>query len=196
MTISPRFREALAYAATIHADHLRKGTDIPYLSHLLAVTAMVLEHGGDEDEAIAALLHDAIEDHKATHPDIVSRFGEAVAQIVEGCTDTDKQPKQPWQQRKEEHIARLRASPRSVQLVVAADKLHNARSILADYRTLGESLWSRFNADRGSILWYHRSVADVLTLAPKPLIEELLRVVVEIEQQVQRGRTSLSGEPQ
>lgn len=145
------------------------------------MTAIVLEHGGDEDEAIAALLHDAVEDHKATRPDIVSRFGDAVARIVDGCTDTDQQQKPPWRQRKEDHIAKLKGASKSVQLVAAADKLHNARSILSDYRALGEALWARFNAARNSILWYYRSVAEALTLAPKPLAEELGRVVAEVE---------------
>ena len=134
---------------------------LPYIAHLLAVAALVLEHGGDEDEAIAALLHDAIEDQggHAARRQIAERFGPRVAAIVEGATETDLQPKPPWRERKEEHLARLHEADRSVQLVVAADKLHNARSLIADYGRLGEALWSHFRGGKAGTLWY---------LAPPP----------------------------
>ncbi len=145
MTIIPstRFDGAFAYASRLHARQKRKGTKIPYVAHLLAVTAIVLEYGGGEDEAIAALLHDAVEDQggPATRTEILGRFGKRVVAIVDGCTDTDTEPKPPWRQRKEAYVAHVGDASPSVRLVSAADKLHNARSILADYRLLGEALW-------------------------------------------------------
>lgn len=131
MLLSSRFTEALSYVAALHAEQRRKVSGEPYLAHLLAVTAIVMEHGGNEDEAIAALLHDAAEDQggTATPEEIRRRFGAAVAEIVEGCSDTVVSPKPPWRQRKEAHIARLRDASPSVRLVVAADKLHNVGSL-------------------------------------------------------------------
>ena len=140
MPLSPRLHEALSYAATLHADQQRKASGEPYLAHLLAVAALVMEYGGNEEETIAALLHDAVEDQggMATLAEIRRRFGPAVAEIVEGCSDTAVAPKPPWRQRKEAYIARLRTRPASVRLVSAADKLHNARSILREYRRQGD----------------------------------------------------------
>jgi len=184
VTFSDRFEEALVYALRLHADQTRKGTDTPYAAHLLAVTGMVLEHGATEDEAIAALLHDAPEDQggRATLEEIRHRFGEAVAEIVEGCTDSWTIPRPPWRGRKEAYLAHLRHASASVCLVSAADKLHNARTILADYRALGESVWERFTGGREGTLWYYRSLVQVLGEAgPLPLAEELDRVVTELE---------------
>ncbi len=184
MSHSPRFVQALAYAAQLHAGQLRKGTQTPYLSHLLAVAAIVLEHGASEDEAVAALLHDAVEDQggQSTYDEIRHRFGDVVAEIVAGCTDAFVVPKPPWRERKQAHVERLeRASP-GVRLVTAADKLHNARSILADYRRLGETLWQRFNGGRAGTLWYYRAVTDVLRAHEMhPLVEELDQVVDQLE---------------
>jgi GTP pyrophosphokinase len=184
MPLSKRFDQALEFAAELHRDQCRKGTTIPYVAHLLAVTALVLEHGGDEDEAIAALLHDAIEDQggDATRQEIRRRFGDRVVDIVEGCTDTDKVPKPPWRERKEKYLAHLLSASPSVRLVTAADKLHNARSLLEDYRELGESIWDRFNGGKEGTLWYLRSVVGELNAAgPTPLVRELERVVTELE---------------
>lgn len=184
MKLSRRFEDALTYATRLHAGQIRKGTTIPYIAHLLAVTSIVLEQGGNEDEAIAALLHDAIEDQggASTREEIRRRFGETVVEIVNGCTDAEVVPKPPWRMRKEEYIAHLRDAPASVRLVSAADKLHNARAILADYRSEGESLWKRFHGEKAGTLWYYRSLVDVLRkTGPTPLIEELERVVSEIE---------------
>ena len=184
MKLSRRFEDALTYATRLHAGQIRKGTTIPYIAHLLAVTSIVLEQGGNEDEAIAALLHDAIEDQggASTREEIRRRFGETVVEIVNGCTDAEVVPKPPWRMRKEEYIAHLRDAPTSVRLVSAADKLHNARAILADYRSEGESLWKRFHGEKAGTLWYYRSLVDVLRkTGPTPLIEELERVVSEIE---------------
>jgi (p)ppGpp synthase/HD superfamily hydrolase len=185
MELSPRFLDALGYAAALHAKQQRKISGEPYLAHLLAVAAIVIEHGGSEDEAIAALLHDAVEDQggMATFEEIRRRFGQTVADIVDGCTDTAATPKPPWRQRKESHIARLRDASHSVRLVSAADKLHNARSMLREYRRHGESFWKHFRGGREGTLWYHRTVVATLRQAGvDALVEELDRVVTEIEQ--------------
>ncbi len=184
MVLSPRFDEALVFARRLHAGQMRKGTTIPYVSHLLAVAAIVLEHGGGEDEAIAALLHDAVEDQggAATRAEIRRRFGEHVAVIVDGCTDAETVPKPPWRERKEAYLAHIGHASPPVRLVSAADKLHNARSILADYRLLGEALWSRFRGGREGTLWYYRALVDAFRSAePTPLIDELERTVSELE---------------
>jgi GTP pyrophosphokinase len=190
MTLSDRFTVGLAYAANAHAGQLRKGTSIPYLSHLLAVTAIVLEHGGDEESAIAALLHDAVEDAggKSRLADIRTRFGDSVALIVEGCTDADTTPKPPWRKRKESYLARLGDEPAAVQLVSAADKLHNARSLLADHMVVGSDLWSRFSGGKVGTLWYYRALVNAYSRAPARLLEELDRVVTALEQRAATKR--------
>ena len=180
MTLSARYTDALTFAAEAHHGQLRKGTSIPYLSHLLAVSGLVLEHGGDETEAIAGLLHDAIEDVGAhLREPIRERFGAEVLVIVEGCTDADVQPKPPWRARKEAYIAHLRHAPPPVLRVSAADKLHNARCILADYHAHGPALWRRFNASAAETAWYYTAVADILAAAgaPPTLVGELGRTV-------------------
>jgi len=184
MKLSTRFEEALVFATQLHAGQTRKGTTIPYISHLLAVTAIVLEHGGNEDEAIAALLHDSIEDQggASTREEIRRRFGDRVVEIVDGCTDTDVMPKPPWRVRKEAYIAHISVASAPVRLVSAADKLHNARAVLEDYRIVGEALWKRFNGGKEGTLWYYRAAVDALRkTGATPLIEELDRVVSEIE---------------
>src|SRR5688572_28956686 len=126
MPLTARFREALVYACELHADQKRKGSDTPYVAHLLAVASLALEHGASEDVAIAALLHDAVEDQggRPTAEEIGRRFGDAVKAIVDACSDTDVQPKPPWRARKERYIAHVEHAPRSVLLVSACDKLH------------------------------------------------------------------------
>jgi (p)ppGpp synthase/HD superfamily hydrolase len=186
MALSDRYYEALDYAARLHAQQVRKGTNVPYVSHLLAVSSLVLEHGGDEDEAIAALLHDAVEDQggTATAEEIRRRFGARVAEIVVACSDTDSdvRPKPAWRPRKVAHLDQLRTASPSVRLVVAADKLHNARSIALEYRRSGEALWSRFSGGRDGTLWYYRETLEILSApAPSALVLELGRVVAEIE---------------
>src|SRR5919202_957739 len=150
MALTRRFEEALTFAARLHSAQVRKGTTVPYVSHLLAVAAVALEHGADEDEAIAALLHDAVEDQggAATREEIRRRFGDRVAEIVDGCTDAETTPKPPWRERKERYVSHIASAPPSVRLVSAADKLHNARSILADLRTCGEGVWDRFRGGK------------------------------------------------
>jgi len=185
MTLSTRFDEALVFASRLHVHQVRKGTTIPYVSHLLAVAGLVLENGASEDEAIAALLHDAVEDQggAAAREEIRRRFGDSVAQIVDGCTDADVIPKPSWRERKEKYIAHIRAASPSVRLVSAADKLHNARAILADYRVMGEVLWDRFNGGKDGTLWYYRSLVDTFreVSGSTPLVKELGRVVSELE---------------
>src|ERR1051325_12202408 len=131
MALTSRFEDALSFAARLHSGQLRKGTAIPYVSHLLAVASVALEHGADEDEAIAALLHDAVEDQGGapTREEIRRRFGDRVVEIVDGCTDAETVPKPPWRERKERYIAHVAEASPSVRLVSASDKLHNARSI-------------------------------------------------------------------
>jgi (p)ppGpp synthase/HD superfamily hydrolase len=182
--LSARFEEALTLATRLHAGQTRKGKDVPYIAHVLAVASLVLEHGGNEDEAIAALLHDTIEDqgHQVSLEEIAERFGKAVAAIVDGCTDARTFPKPPWRERKEAYLAHLQYASASERLVSAADKLHNARAILADYRALGEAVWERFNGGKDGTLWYYRALVETLqSCGPTRLVEELTRAVSEIE---------------
>ncbi|NWJ96563.1 MAG: HD domain-containing protein [Chloroflexi bacterium] len=181
---STRFEEGLVFANQLHAKQVRKGTPIPYIAHLLAVASLALEHGANEDEAIAALLHDAVEDQggAATLAEIRRRFGDNVAQIVSECSDTDVIPKPPWRERKEAYIAHVVTASSSVRLVSACDKLHNARSTLLDYRVIGEEVWSRFRGGKQGLLWYFRSLVETFRVAGNsPLIEELDRTVSELE---------------
>ncbi|MBD2181752.1 HD domain-containing protein [Aerosakkonema funiforme] len=184
MVLSERFTEALVFATELHANQVRKGSGVPYISHLLGVASIALEYGANEDEAISALLHDAIEDQggAATREEIRRRFGDTVTEIVDGCTDADTTPKPPWRQRKEDYIAHIPTAERSVLLVSASDKLYNARSILKDYRILGESVWGRFYGGREGTLWYYRALVEAFRKVwSSPLIDELERVVSELE---------------
>ena len=140
-----RLAQGVALALDLHATQTRKGTDTPYISHLLGVAGLVLEYGGEEDQAIAAMLHDAIEDQGAQHePVIAERFGSVVARIVRGCTDADTLPKPPWHERKQTYIDHLALADADVLLVSAADKLHNARAICADLKLYGAAVFDRF----------------------------------------------------
>ena len=185
---SLRFVDALGVAAVMFATTRRNRTKIPYVAHLLGVCAIVLEHGGSEDEAIAALLHDTLEDITPTKRarKTVRAFGDDVYGIVEGCTDgipDRKGKKAPWRERKETHVAALAHESRSILLVSAADKLHNARAIVADLRTIGDTIWNRFNAPKEDVLWYYGAVVDAFRANPahhEALVEELGRVVAEM----------------
>jgi (p)ppGpp synthase/HD superfamily hydrolase len=184
--LGPRFHAAFDYAATLHHSQLRKGTDVPYLAHLMGVCALVLEDGGDEDQAIAALLHDAVEDQggQPVLDEIRARFGDRVAEIVLGCTDAlpaPGEPKAPWRPRKEAYLAHLRAAGPEVRRVSLADKLHNARAILQDFRTHGDALWTRFTADFDGQRWYYRQLAEIHGATPSPLAAELARTIAELE---------------
>jgi (p)ppGpp synthase/HD superfamily hydrolase len=166
------FNEALEYAMALHRFQKRKSTEIPYAGHLLGVCSIVVDAGGTEDEAIAALLHDGPEDQggRATLLDIKSRFGSRVAGIVEHLSDTFEAEKPAWRKRKEDYLMSLRAcQDASVYLVSAADKLHNLRSMLDDYREVGETLWKRFSAPlgRSDVLWYHDALLDIYESGPK-----------------------------
>jgi (p)ppGpp synthase/HD superfamily hydrolase len=187
-----RFSEALTLATRLHATQTRKSSDLPYVSHLLAVAGITMDYGGDEDECIAALLHDAAEDQGGlpTLNLIRERFGERVADIVAGCTDAYAEAgaeKPPWVERKVAYITRLRQASPSVRLVSAADKLHNARSILMDYRQIGEVAFDRFRKETPfHTLWYYRRLADTfLSLDHEShLAQELARVVSRVERKV------------
>ncbi len=184
MQLSPRFDRALLLAAELHRHQFRKSSQTPYIAHLLAVSSLVLEYGGNENEAIAALLHDAVEDQGGlpTLEKIRAEFGEEVAEIVEGCTDAYTIPKPPWKERKVAYIAHLADASASVQLVSCTDKLHNARSILKDYRQLGDELWNRFAGGKDGTLWYYRAIVDVLQkVNSNAIVAELDRVITEIE---------------
>ncbi len=185
--LTARFRDALGLAAVLHADQVRKGSGIPYVAHLLTVAATVIEEGGSEDLVIAALLHDAAEDQGG--PEILARirslYGESVAAVVEACSDTTETPKPPWRERKERYIAHLEAVPEGVLLVSLADKIHNARAILRDYRSVGEDLWERFRGGRDGTLWYYETLAGAFERTGKyrrlagefrAVVDELVRV--------------------
>jgi len=182
--LGPRFDRAFALARELHANQVRKGTQIPYISHLMGVASLVLEDGGDEDEAIAALLHDAVEDQggRRTLGRIREQFGERVAGLVEACSDTDEVPKPPWRTRKEAYIVHLRdpGLPAGAIRVSLADKLHNARAILFDLRA-GHDVFASFNAGREDQGWYYGELADTFAeLTAGPMAAELRRVVGEI----------------
>jgi len=185
VVLGERFRSALVLACELHRDQVRKGSKaIPYIGHLLGVASIVIEDGGDEDVAIAALLHDAPEDQggEATLARIRAEYGERVGAIVEACSDTLETPKPPWRERKERYVAHLEEAPDDVLRVSLADKVHNARAILADYREVEEELWSRFGGTRAESLWYYRTLTDLFSRRrPGPLAYELRRTVDEIE---------------
>ncbi len=161
--LGPRFLQAVLFAAEKHSGQTRKASAIPYIAHLMGVASLVLEAGGDEDLAIAALLHDVVEDCGGAPmlKEVRRRFGSRVAKVVDGCTDADTYPKPPWRERKQNYIRHLKNADADTRLVSAADKLNNVRSILSDYRALGESVWSRFNGGREGTLWYYRTLRDV-----------------------------------
>jgi GTP pyrophosphokinase len=188
-----RLTKAVDYARHLHIER-RKGTGIPYMAHLFGVAALVMGEAGltgapvTEDMVIAALLHDAVEDHggAARLEDIRQNFGLDVARMVEGLSDTlaeDPEAKGPWEQRKESYIERLRHEPPDVQLISAADKLYNARSILEDYRLIGPEIWRRFKRARDLQIWYFESLVDVFKSSGKMrIVDELERVVGELKQ--------------
>ncbi len=187
MMLSDRFTDALTFATQLHAKQTRKGGGVPYIAHLLGVASIALEHGANENEAIAALLHDAIEDQggAATREEIRRRFGDTVTEIVDGCTESDLTPKPPWLERKQAYIAHIPTASPSVLLVSASYKLHNARSVLNDYRILGDAVWERFQGGKEGTLWYYRSLIDAFrSTGSTPLIDELERTVRELERLV------------
>ena len=190
--LTARFTKALVYATKLHAGQCRKGTSIPYISHLLGVASLAFEYGPDqkepiEDLAIAALLHDAVEDQggAATLRVITRRFGKTVAAIVDGCSDADVVPKPPWQRRKEAYLERLTRESPDVRFVSACDKLHNVRAIIRDYRTHGDRLWKRFGGGKDGPLWYYGALVKVYREEEcAPLIKDLAREVRTLRQLV------------
>ena len=161
MKLTDKFNEALSYAERLHRNQKRKGTDIPYISHLMTVSSIVLEYGGNEEEAIAALLHDAVEDQggEMTYKYIKTKFGHNIASIVLDCSDTWKQIKPSWRERKESYIRNLEKKKSSSLLVSLADKTHNAESILSDHFEIGENIWLRFNGGKKETLWYYSELS-------------------------------------
>jgi (p)ppGpp synthase/HD superfamily hydrolase len=194
--LGPRFLRAFLFAAEMHAGQRRKASTVPYIAHLMGVASLVLEAGGDEDLAIAALLHDVVEDCGGAPmlKEVRQRFGKRVANIVDGCTDTDIDPKPPWRERKENYLQHLRKAGRDTRLVSAADKLHNVRSILADYRDAGESIWARFNGGRDGTLWYYRVLLDeFLQRKPNRITRELELAVNDLELAAKGNKPSRPG---
>ena len=182
--LTERFDQALAYASQAHRRQTRKGGDVPYVSHLLGVCSIALENGADEDQAIAALLHDAVEDQGGPGrlADIRSMFGERVAEMVDHCTDADTEPKPPWRERKEAYIASLSSKPRASLEVSIADKTHNASAIVNDLREVGAEVWDRFTGKRDGSLWYYRTLADrFCELVPGAASKRFALLVKEME---------------
>jgi GTP pyrophosphokinase len=190
--LGPRFQRAFEFAAKQHAGQTRKASTIPYIAHLMGVASLVFEAGGDEDLAIAALLHDVVEDCGGAPmlEQIRRRFGSRVAKIVDGCTDAYGLPKPPWHDRKVGYISRLKKEDDETRLVSAADKLNNVRSILSDYRVIGESVWSRFNGGRDGTLWYYRTLRDeFLRSKPNRITRDFDLAVRDLES-LTAGKTS------
>lgn len=185
--LTSRFDDAFRYAHEVHGPQTRKGTSAPYLGHLMGVASIVLDDGGTEDEAIGALLHDAAEDQggRARLEDIRSRFGDAVARIVEDCTDSWEIPKPPWIDRKQAYIQHARSLVPPSLRVSAADKVHNAYGILRDLRKIGDGVWARFNAKPDDIVAYYESLVRAYREAGGgPLVEELERIVRGIQREM------------
>src|SRR5678815_3213932 len=185
MKLSEKFEEALIYATRAHGNQTRKKTGIPFVAHILGVTAIALEYGANETEAIGALLHDTVEDCGGAERllDIREKFGDDVAKIVDGCTDTDETPKPPWLERKKDYIAHLRHAPIPTQLVSASDKLHNVRAILMNYRTDVDKLWDRFQGGKEGTLWYYAALLEAFSKSEKlaPLLAEIDRTLTTLE---------------
>jgi len=181
--LTDRFDEALAYASKLHRDQRRKGTAIPYVAHLLGVASIALENGADEEQAIAALLHDAVEDQGGAPQLAVirARFGDRVAEIVDHCTDADTEPKPPWRARKEAYLESLTHKPVASLQVSLADKTHNAGAIVTDLAVHGDALWQRFTGGRDGSLWYYEALAQAFhARIPGPATDRLAALVSEM----------------
>ncbi len=191
---SPRLDDALAFAADAFRHRVRKGTEVPYLTHLLQVMVHVAEHGGDEDQLIAALLHDWIEDIPGADRAVLeARFGPRVADFVVALSDCFGHPKPPWEERKRDYIAKLATEPPELKLISAADKLHNARSMVRDLNAIGDTLWGRFTGNREQTLWYYREVLAALETGwSHPLLDELRDEVARLHDVAERVRRAAS----
>ena len=180
-----RIIDALIFSINLHKNQLRKGSQIPYIAHLLGVTSLVMEAGGDTDQAIAALLHDAVEDQGGikTLKEIQTKFGDRVARIVEECSDSFTYPKPPWRQRKEKYLKHLPSATADARLVSLADKLHNSRSILLDIKNNGLEIFDKFKGGKEGTLWYYKSLAEIFKqIESNCLVDEFVMVVEQIEQ--------------
>jgi (p)ppGpp synthase/HD superfamily hydrolase len=182
--LSERFQKAFSQALDLHREQLRKASQTPYIAHLMSVAALVLENGGNEDQAIAALLHDAVEDAGGldTLQAIREEFGNVVADFVDGCTDSYTEPKTDWKPRKLAYLEKLKNASDEVKLISLADKVHNARSILQDLQTFGDETWDKFKGKKTGTLWYYQALIEIFKDAPYPgLKHELSTVVDEIQ---------------
>jgi len=193
---SERLADAFAYAVRLHAGQRRNGTEIPYVSHLMAVAALVQENGGGEDQVIAALLHDGPEDQggEVTLAEIEARFGPRVATIVRECSDTFEEPKPPWLERKRDYLRHLETASEETLLVSVADKVHNLGCIARDFREHGDELWGRFNADRDGVVWYYGKLLKVYDEREQPqlesLIGEMTRSLAELNTLIEESRSA------
>jgi len=188
--LGERFIDALGYATRAHDGQLRGSDDQPYIAHLLRVAGLVIQDGGSEDEAIAALLHDAVEDQGGVERlnDIRDRYGETVAQIVDECTDSCGEPKPPWRERKEAYIRSLDDASEGALVVSLADKLDNTRSMIRGYRIRGEAQWANTGKTAEGVRWYYGTLASrFCELRPGPLADELTRTAAELEQLIESG---------
>ncbi len=178
-----RYNFAINYAANLHNGQYRKGTQIPYITHLMSVSSSVFEYGGNLDQAIAGLLHDSIEDQgaKTNYEEIKSHFGEVVEEIVRACTDSESIPKPPWQERKSQYLRNLKHKPQYIKLVVACDKLHNAQSIVRDVHIHGKTVWNRFNATPTQTLWYYEGILSAISDLNNPVIKTLEKVILDLK---------------
>ena len=193
--LGSRFERAFLFAKEKHAGQTRKASGVPYLAHLMGVASLALEYGGDEDVAIAALLHDVVEDcgGRAMLKEVKRRFGSRVAKMVEGCTDSDTVPKRPWRERKDTYLQHLKSADEETRLVSAADKLNNLRSILSDYREVGEVVWERFKGGREGTLWYYRALLEEFQRGkPNRLIRDFELLVLELEAKAKKKRAGAS----
>lgn len=181
MQLSTAYRDALGYAFDLHRTQERTRSGVPYVAHLIGVSSLTLEYGGDEEQGIAALLHDSAEDQggEATLREIETRFGPRVARIVRACTDALETPKPPWRDRKERYLQHLKTTAAEAQLVAACDKLYNLRAIVGDYRHEREAVWSRFSGGREGVLWYYTELTRTFTLH-SGVVEELQRTLQQL----------------
>ena len=194
MKFSDKFTNALSFTATLHNGQLRKGTQIPYISHLLSVSVIVMRNGGDEEQVIAALLHDSVEDQGGITllSDIESKFGARVAKIVRQCSDSFEKPKPPWDQRKKAYVASIAHKSDDAILISMADKADNAHTILNNYRKIGEKLWELFRGGREGTLWYYRACVDAFgNRSNSDLYQELADLVSQIEDIAAGGQINL-----
>jgi len=179
--LSDRFKRALQIAFDYHQEQERKGSREPYYAHLMSVSALVLENGGSENQAIAALLHDAVEDQGGlqTLEKIKAEFGEEIAEIVAGCTDAYTHPKPPWKGRKTDYLEKMKSESDTILLVSLSDKVHNARSILRDLQKDGDAIWIRFKGGKAGTLWYYQSLANIFDESPFQSLKQDFRQLVE-----------------